>query len=495
MAEPVLLHQILERAATEHPHAPAVTGAGETRTYEQLGRATAATASWLRSLRTRRGERLLIQADLPHVPELIFASSMLGLVAVPVHPQAKGSILRHIMGDSEPSLVITSQHGWADTAHSLGLPVGTAPETSFRLLAHTPTDLSAATDPVLMIYTSGSTAMPKAVVSSHAQALFAISAIQHQLNYQPTDVVFGALPLSFDYGLYQLFLAANAGSHLRLASGVQRGPALAAGLRQCGATILPAVPSIVDVLIRQLRRGPAVESPRLLTTTGAAVPADALRAVRELLPQATVQVMYGLTECKRASIMPPDGDLRKPGSSGLPLPGTQVFAIDTNGNGLPPHYEGELVVQGPNVMSGYWRDPVATDRVFRRHAGGIAQLRTGDFGYVDHEGYVYVHGRRDSVYKVAGFRVGAAEVAHAARSITGVQDAVVIPPNDDAQYAMLVAVSQLEPSAILRALREELEDYKIPDRCDVVEQLPVNTNGKVDLRALADALHTRAGAL
>ncbi|EWM63220.1 LOW QUALITY PROTEIN: AMP-dependent synthetase and ligase, partial [Micromonospora sp. M42] len=207
--------------------------------------------------------------------------------------------------------------------------------------------------------------------------------------------------------------------------------------------------------------------------------------LRRLLPGLSVQLMFGLTECKRAAIMPPDADLRRPGACGRALPGTEIFTVDAEGRRQPPGVPGELVVRGPHVMAGYWRRPELTAQRFRRVHGLFPQLHTGDHGHVDDDGYVHFAGRRDDVYKEKGTRVSATEVEAAAYRVDGVAAAGVLPPADGRDGATLFVVAALTPADVLRRLREQLEEMKVPARCVVLPDLPLTGNGKVDRRALA----------
>jgi acyl-CoA synthetase (AMP-forming)/AMP-acid ligase II len=202
--------------------------------------------------------------------------------------------------------------------------------------------------------------------------------------------------------------------------------------------------------------------------------------------------MYGLTECKRATIMSPDEDVRRPGACGRALPGTEVFAADEAGHRLPPGRTGEIVVRGPHVMAGYWRCPELTEGRFRRAAGLFPQLHTGDYGWLDDDGYLYFSGRHDGLYKERGFRVSATEVEAAAHRVPGVRAAAVLTPATGENGATLIAVTKLKPPHLLAALRDEIEDFKIPRSCLVVDELPVTENGKVDRARLA--LLAREGA-
>lgn len=478
-----LLHDLLDETAARSPDRPAATAAGVTVSYAEVDRASRRLAVWLAEEGYRRGQRVvLLAAPTPASLALIFAASRAGLVFTLLHEQTRDAQLAHIIGDCEPSLLISERP-------QPGLLV-VSPE-ELTELAFSPTRATGplpepplAVDPVCLIYTSGTTALPKAVVSTHQQVRFSIDAIQSVLGYRADDVVFTPLPLSFDYGLYQLFLATKAHAHCWLGAPGEAGPAVLEALLRTNATVLPAVPSVAHVLATMLARSPKKPSRlRLLTNTGAAMPPQTLSSLRAALPDLTVHLMFGLTECKRSTIMPPNGDLERPGSSGKALPGTEVFTVDPDGNRTPPHEVGEIVVRGPNVMAGYWRRPELTAARFHRREGLFPELRTGDFGWLDEDGYLYVGGRNDDMYKENGFRVSTLEVEAAAMSVQGVDAAAVLAP-DGANPARLFVVSGRPVIEILADMREHIEDFKIPRQCSALTQLPLTRNGKVDRGAL-----------
>ncbi|WP_329418031.1 acyl--CoA ligase (plasmid) [Streptomyces sp. NBC_00704] len=486
-----LLHELLDRAAARWPERPAVTSAGHTLSYRELDAASRRLAAWLHACGLRRGDRLVICAPGSTAqPALVYAASRAGVAFSLLHEQVHGIQFDHVLDDCEPALLVTDTPDSQAAAQRRGVRTAGSQAVAAVAFAGSPAPRDQppgplTVDPVCLIYTSGTTSLPKAVVSTHQQLTFAATAIQSVLEYRPGDVVYSPLPLSFDYGLYQLFLAAQAGAHVVTGRPAEVGPALLGNLARTGATVLAAVPSVADALARLLRR-PSRERPplRLLTNTGAAMPAETLEALRSALPGLRVQLMFGLTECKRATIMPPDGDLERPGSSGRALPGTEVFVVDEEGRRRPAGEVGEIVVRGPNVMAGYWRRPELTARRFHRVEGLLPQLRTGDYGWVDEEGYLYFEGRRDDIYKENGFRVSATEVEAAARRVPAVGEAAVLPPQGPCP-AVLFAVGELSPAEVLQGLREQIEEFKIPRRCLVVDALPLTGNGKVDRKALA----------
>ncbi|MGW0704202.1 class I adenylate-forming enzyme family protein [Streptomyces sp. NPDC002867] len=488
-----LLHELLEEAADRSPESAALSSRNYSLTYRELATASTAMAALLQREGLRRGDRIIVTAaDGIGITMLVYAASRLGAVFSVLHEQVRGGPLEHVLRDCEPKLLVSDDLDAGQTAAEHDVPFLRLDELLQTALdadtdgSLTPTGQGAlSVDPVSLIYTSGTTSLPKAVVSTHQQVIFAASAIQECLEYRSDDVVYCPLPLSFDYGLYQVYLAALSGARLHLGTVTEAGPPLLRSLEDAEATVLPAMPSISDRLAWLLSRSSGGPSRlRLLTNTGAALSQPTMTALRAALPNLRIQVMYGLTECKRTAIMPPDGDLDHPGSCGLPLPGTEVFIIDDDGNRLPSGEIGQLVVRGPNVMAGYWRRPELTAERFPRTEGLFPALRTGDYGWQDKEGYLYFSGRRDDLYKERGFRLSTTEVEAAATRVDGVTSAAVLPP-EGKRTALLAVVADITADEVREGMRDHIEPFKIPRRCIRLDALPTNGNGKVDRKKLA----------
>lgn len=486
--EPTLLSDLLDAAAARQPQAPALTAGDRTDSYLDLATESRRAAGWLAARGIGRRDRVVVLAQdhRLQVP-VLFGCARIGAIFVLLHEELADPTVRHVLADTAPTLLITDRPDAAAQAQRLGVPVVSAAQTRDGIAAAPPADppRPLSVDPACLIYTSGSTGMPNAVVSTHAQMVFAARAIQSQLGYRPDDVVFCPLPLSFDYGLYQVFLAALGGAQLHLGSAQDAGLGLLRRLRTVGATVMPALPSLAAILARLLERYGGTVDLRLITNTGAAMPASTIARLRRLLPDVRIQLMFGLTECKRVSIMPPDGDLDRPGACGRPLPGTEVIVVDDDGAALPAGEVGEIVVRGPHVMAGYWRRPELTARRFHRVDDLFVELRSGDYGYLDEDGYLYFVGRRDDIYKSRGFRVSATEVEAAALRVPGVSAAAVLAPTAQHPEPVLFAVTDLDQPTFHARLREQLEQYKIPRHCELVDALPLTQNGKTDKKALA----------
>ncbi|MFI6033545.1 AMP-binding protein [Streptomyces sp. NPDC051315] len=483
---PLLVHELLDEAARAVPDGAAVRDAAGGWTYRELHRTSRAFGAWLDARGLRPGDRLVVQAPSRRdLVALFYGAVSRGVVFVPLNPGMKPFHLQSVLGNAEPALVIVSGptaprlrelspvpvHELADiwpAVTELAEREAGAPPVTVR-----PDDIA------VLVYTSGSTAVPKAVICPHAQITFASRAIVDVLGYRADDVVFCRFPLSWDYGLYKVLLTCLGRGELVLAD-EEADLTLLARMRETGATVVPVVPSLAQMIVSLARRDPDRLPPvRMFTNTGAALPPATIRALRDLFPGVRVVRQFGQTECKRVSVMPPPEDRDRPDSVGLPLPGTRVLILDEEGNELPSGHTGEIVVTGPHVMPGYWRDPEQTARSFRPDPRtGRLRLHTGDYGSLDDDGYLYFEGRRDDMFKRKGIRMSTVEIEAAAMDVPGVRAAAVVPPADGADLALVVEADDLEPHAVLRALAGRLEAAKVPALCRVVARMPLTGHGK-----------------
>ncbi|WP_341720716.1 AMP-binding protein [Micromonospora sp. FIMYZ51] len=477
------VHDLLDEALRTHAEVPAVRDQHGRWTYRELHRHSIACADWLRGQGVRPGDRILVQsASTRELVALCYATSRLGAVFVPINPATRAYHLRSILDDAEPVLVLLAEPG--DTAALTQVPVhATAVVWSevAAIAAAGPSDTPAAdlsADAVAtLVYTSGSTAAPKAVICAHDRMVFASEAIQAVLGYRDDDVVFCRFPISWDYGLYKILLTCLGRSELVLA-GDESDLRLLSRMRETGATVVPIVPSLATMIagLAEREQGP-LPPVRMFTNTGAALAASTIAALRTAFPGVRVVRQFGQTECKRISIMPVDEDEQRPDSVGRPLPGTTVLILDPDGEPVPTGEVGEIVAAGPHVMPGYWRAPELTARTFRRGPDGVARLHTGDYGRLDADGYLYFEGRRDDMFKRKGIRMSTTEIEAAALDVPGVRAAAAVPPGPGRDLALCVE-SELPPQVILRELARRLEPAKVPATCLVLDELPLTKHGK-----------------
>jgi acyl-CoA synthetase (AMP-forming)/AMP-acid ligase II len=481
-----LLHEMIDRRADGDGERTCVRDGRSDLSFAGLAERSLRWANWLRDRGARPGGRVLtVVENSADMPALLFGVSRLGAIGVVLNPQVRPFHLRHIVAETEPDVVV-SDHPLDDMP--IGRVVGTRAACAEVDTAGTqavPVPGPRPSDPAMLIYTSGSTAMPKGVICPHAAMTFAVDAISQRLGYRSSDVVLCGLPFAFDYGLYQVFLSVRAGGTLVVGTPGECRTGLLAKMLGTSATVVPLVPTMAASLVAlAARKPPTGHAVRLFTNTGAALAPGLCRSLRELFPGAAVALMFGLTECKRVSIADPDADLKRPGTVGMALPGTEVTIRDEHGLPLEAGTVGEIVVRGPHVMSGYWRDAELTASRFRRDAvTGEVLLFTGDYGVLDQDDHLTFVGRGDDVYKQDGMRCSVAEVEAVAFDIEGVAAAAVVPPEGE-RPSTLYAVTSLTAAQLLREVRLRLEPQKVPKACRIVERIPVTLAGKIDRAAL-----------
>jgi amino acid adenylation domain-containing protein len=494
---PTLLHDLLGASARRFPAKVALVCADRRLTYERLDRDADAMAAALARAGVRRGDRVIVFA--PNGVEAVVSfwavlkADAAACIVNAQTPAAKVAFYidhlraRTAVVDASLAAVFSEAAGRASSAPAVVSAGDEHPAAGPAPRRNIESDLAA------IIYTSGSRGEPRGVMLSHRNMLAACASITAYLGLREDDVILGALPLAFDYGLYQMILAFAAGARLVLEPSFAFVPQVVARMARERVTVLPAMPTILALLERM---GPLdafdLSSVRSVTSSGAALADRHVRWMQRTFPQAQIFSMYGLTECKRCTYLPPGDLARKPGSVGIAIPNTELWLVGEDGRPVPPGEPGELVIRGPHVMLGYWEDPVATARCLRPGPlPGERVLHTGDICRQDEEGYLYFVSRSDDIIKCRGQKVAPREVEMALVSIAGVREAAVIGVEDEVQGSAVKAFVVLEHGTALTEalLREEchrrLEPGLVPKLIELVGELPRGPTGKVDKLALA----------
>jgi acyl-CoA synthetase (AMP-forming)/AMP-acid ligase II len=233
---------------------------------------------------------------------------------------------------------------------------------------------------------------------------------------------------------------------------------------------------------------------RYITNTAATLPPTHIAQLRTLFPQAKIYSMYGLTECKRCTCLPPEELDRRPGSVGIAIPNTEVFVVDDEGRPAAAGTAGELVVRGPHVMQGYWGDPEATAQALRPGFRPWEKvLYTGDLFRADEDGFLYFIARKDDIIKTRGEKVAPREVEAVLHAHPGIADAVVFGVADailgHAVAAMVVTADPaLTERDVIRHCAARLEDYMVPKSVEFRAELPKTDTGKVSRRLAAETV-------
>lgn len=447
---------------------PVLTDMTQEKSYAQLHLAVSALSERMSAQGAQAGQRVVIvNGNTIQTVLAILACIQSRLCFIIVPAQSGAGQIEYIVSDADPVLIVDTS-GSGDAAIKRTESGGIYGE-----------------DIVYIIYTSGSSGTPKGVVAPEAQVEFCINAINARLKNGAEDRILCCLPLSFDYGLYQLFFALKFRCRLVLPSAVmiQQIPKL---LVEEQITAFPAMPAMLAMLLRTglLQKVVPLPALRYITSTGDNFPLDLIGLLRELFPQTEIIPMYGQTECKRVSIMP-FGCASKSmaGSCGLPLDGTRVWLDEPDEHGV-----GELIVSGPNVMDGYLNADKEASAYFFTHPKYGRCLRTGDLFRIDSEGYLYFCGRKRRIIKVSGYRVGGAELENrllTELSMEGLSLRVVGLPDELTGAQILLCISStLNPDPILERLRKAVSSWPAYQRPAKVywtpQPFPLSVNGKTD---------------
>lgn len=514
-----LVRDFLEISAARTPDKVALICGGERLTYAEIESRANRLAHALIERGLRRGDRLVIHLSNSSAAVVaIFAVSKAGGVFVVVNPTTKADKLAYILNNCQAQAFIGDQRQPElaryllaacpnlDFAVLCQLAEATRPRAVpeippdpqllrlDRLLAespaHPPPRNNIDLDLACLIYTSGSTGEPKGVMSDHSNVVFAASSIIAYLENTPDDIVINVLPLSFDYGLYQLLMTFKFGGTLVLEHSFTYPGMILQRIEAERVTGFPGVPTIYSMLLRMDLSAYDLSSLRYLTNTAAALPPSHILALRERFPQAKLYSMYGLTETKRTLYLPPEQLDKRPGSVGIPIPGTEAWIEDEAGNRLSAGEVGELVVRGRHVMRGYWGDPAATALRFRPGAlPGERLCYTGDLFRMDEDGFFYFVGRKDDIIKSRGEKVAPKEVENVLYALPGVLEAAVVGRSDAVLGEAIVAFivqngDQLTESDVLAHCRAHLEDFMVPQQIIFRSELPKTESGKIKKSAL-----------
>jgi acyl-CoA synthetase (AMP-forming)/AMP-acid ligase II len=317
--------------------------------------------------------------------------------------------------------------------------------------------------------------------------LTAATSVSTYLGMREDDVVLLALPMAFDYGLYQMIMSFRVGARVVLERSFTFPAAVLKTMVDEGVTGFPGVPTIFAILLElDTLASYDLRKIRYVTNTAAALPEKHILALTKMFPQAQIFSMYGLTECKRCTYLPPADLARKPGSVGIAIPNTELWIVDEHDNRVPPGQVGQLVIRGATVMRGYWEKPESTAKKLRPGPlPGEMVLYTGDYCRLDDEGYLYFVGRMDDIIKSRGEKVAPKEVENAIVEIAGVKEAAVIgvpdPVLGEAVKAFVVIEkgSTLTARDIQRECQKRLENFMVPKEVVLADDLPKTTTGKI----------------
>ena len=508
------LVSLFEGAMAAYADKPAFTCLGQTVTYAQVDEQSRAFAAYLQSqLKARKGDRVAVM--LPNViafPVALIGIARAGAVQVNVNPMYTPRELEHQLNDAQVNTIVVFGGVSATVAQVVArtplrnvVIVGAADAalvqvaenvSNFdqavecgRQLPFEPVALTGS-DLMFLQYTGGTTGLSKGAVLSHRNLIANVEqfkAIIPGNRREGEEVVVTAIPLYHIFALMVNFITYfSVGAHNWLVPNARDGDALVDVLKASRCTVFTGVNTLFAALVAHPRVGEVDFSRLRMAGGGGSAIIEATSAKWKALTGVFIREGYGLSETSPiVSFNPPDAHTFN-GTTGLPLPSTDVKLLKDDGSEAAAGEPGEVCVKGPQVMSGYWQKPEANLAAFTNDGF----FRTGDIGVLDARGYLKIVDRKKDMIIVSGFNVFPNEVEAVVSACVGVRECACIGVKDERSgeavkvYVVRTPDSTLDADTLIAHCRSGLTAYKVPKHVDFVDALPKSTVGKILRREL-----------
>jgi long-chain acyl-CoA synthetase len=517
------LHELLDGTAERFPDRIAVTDGDRRITYRELRNSVERVASHLRLIGLPAGTRaaLLYTNSIEYVIAY-FAIFEAELVAVPLDTSLQPTGLAFILADCQVQLLICEarfrrhldqiippgssvQYLVVDGVPKLDRPgltvlpfspaiesdaaVSSPPKPSGKSAVVTLDRRGTPHELAAIFYTSGSTGASKGVMLSHLNLVSNTLATVAYLELTPDDSIMVILPFYYIYGNSLLLTHVAVGGRCVIDNRFMYPEVILDTMESEHVTGFSGVPSNFMILLNKSSFATRkLASLRYFTQAGGAMAPEVTRRLMNAFSHKQIFIMYGQTEASpRVSWLPPHRLEEKLGSAGIAVPGATVTIRDEEGNPLPPHQVGELVVEGDLVMMGYWNQPEESKAVLKDD-----RLFTGDLAKLDDDGFIFIVGRKKEIIKTGGNRVSAKEVEECLLAHEKIAEASIIGVKDDILGEAIRAVIVLKPGQdadareIQNYCKRKLADFKVPKQVRFAPELPKYQSGKVNKMALKE---------
>ncbi len=517
------IHDLLHNSLERDPEKAAIVDGDAEYSYEDLERKSSALGASLVGSGVKKGDRVgvLVEKSWEAIVAML-AASRVGAAYVNVNPLFKAPQIEYLAQDCDIRVMIGDtakldelQGGTVETAFYRGeKPQGDAAKTYADLAEVLKGDglgedrRVSEIDLGTILYTSGSTGMPKGVATSQRNVVVGAQIVSTYLENVPEDRILSALPLNFDAGMSQFTTSLRAGATLYLLRSRLPGDLLKA-LRRHEITGVTGVPPLWSLLLRgakSLRENPMAHL-RYLANTGGRIPQANLDELRKVLEPGGTKIflMYGLTEAFRSTYLAPEEIHRSSPEQGncigKAIPDTEILVVTKEGEEAAPGEPGELVHRGPTVAMGYWGNEEATRRAYRPNPLAPPELLdvervvySGDTVMRDEEGYLYFLGREDAMIKNQGYRLSPEEVENLLIASGHVNEACAFGVENPAVGQDVIAVISLKDGGdekTVDSIREYAikngPPYMIPKEILVRDELPKTGSGKIDRKGITNA--------
>lgn len=501
---------MLREKAMDLPDKACVVLGQRSWSFSEVDAAADLVAANLQALGLESGAKIGVQ--LPNVPQFLFAYFGLlraGYVMVPLNPLLSAREVTFMVESADCEVLITTDavasEAIGDVNNAADLTVyvvetgagGSWPEgaRSFTELLTARPSVEAATtnadDTAVIVFTSGTTGTPKGAELTHFGIYMNSTVSTERVGVDPEDTTLAVLPFFHVYGLTSVLnISVHCGVTMILLP--RFDPVAAMDLIEEHRVVrFSAVPSMLIAMLEAGTNGRDLSTVDRVTSGGSALPGEVLRRFEAEFPSATILEGYGLSESTSSVSVNVSREERKLLSIGKPLWGTQCRVVDAEGEILPPGKDhiGELIYRGPTIMKGYYRNAEATAAALRN-----GWLHTGDLGYMDEDGFIFVVDRKKELIIRGGYNVYPREVEEVIAEHPGVSEVVVVgkPHHRHGEEIVAVVSAQqghhLTSEDIIDHAKVSLASYKYPREVHIVPELPKTATGKIRKKQVAEEI-------
>lgn len=481
-----LLLESFIQVVDEQPESLALIESDRSITYQDLFIAINKTAFWLDREELTKGDRVGIHLtnSIEYVI-IYYACWCLGLVPVAMNTLASQREIDFWIDDSGCRLFFSDKR-------SLGNQSIPGVSISFRdnqlfindqnadALFERREGIVGLSDVATIIYTSGTTGNPKGITLLHRNLTTNIHAVIKSLSIEAGERFLCVLPFYYSFGNSVLHTHLVTGATLVLLNKYMYPNVILKTLEREKCHGFAGVPSIYISLLKKTDFSLYdLTSLRYVTQAGGPLAHEFIEQFKRNLPEVDFVVMYGQTEASaRIAYLPPGRLQEKAGAVGIAVDGLEIMIQDKSGQCCLSNITGEICVKGDNVMAGYWNNPAATQKVLRDD-----WLHTGDMGYKDEDGYLYIFGRQSEMLKISEHRVSPYEIEEVILQLSGIEECAVIGCAHEKMgqiaRAFVVTSETVAPNIIKKYCKDHLASYKVPKEIEFVSKLPKTSSGKI----------------
>ena len=447
--------------------------------YAQLWRKIEEASSYFRSCGLKKGDRVVLSASKSiEFIYTYFGAHLAGMICVPIDPETNAVRLQRIVDCAKPSLIVGELHNGGSYEIKAFSEIHS--EERFDIVFPESTDYAD------ILFTTGTTGLPKGVVLSYSNLLAAAENINAFIGNSSDDVELLALPVSHSFGLGRLRCVMLKGATLVLLGSFASMKKFFGEMERCKATGFGMVPAGWAYLRKMSREriGCYASQLKYIEIGSAFMPMEEKETLMRLLPDTHICMHYGLTEASRSAFISFHDEAAHLMTAGRPSPNTEIAVFNEAGEKIGYDEDGEICVKGNHVCAGYWG---LSEEEFRKDFNGEF-FKTGDWGHLDREGYLHLVSRKKEIINVGGKKVSPIEVEEILNTISGIEESACVGVADavlgEVVKAFCVCSREVDFEEVKKSLSDKIETYKIPVYYEVIERLPKTSSGKLQRLSL-----------